>query len=132
MTEKPNQILCIDDDPYILKVTAGSLEIVGGMEVALSESGEEGLELAHRIKPDLILVDVMMPNMNGLAVLKRILADVDLCKIPVVLMTARTREKEVEQYLSEGATAVISKPFDPMTLPAELTAIWQRAGMAAH
>lgn len=127
MTEKPNRILCIDDDPYILKVTAGSLEIVGGMQVALCESGEEGLQIAHEMKPDLMLVDVMMPNMNGLAVLEKVLADEDLCKIPVVLMTARTREKEVDQYLKEGATAVISKPFDPMTLPGELTAIWQQA-----
>ena len=103
----------VDDDQSIRRICQVCLTSVGKWEVFLAESGFAGLELARKEKPDVILLDVMMPGMDGRE-------DEQLKHIPVILMTAKVQPQEVEQYTRLGASGVISKPFDPLTLPSEI------------
>tara|TARA_R110002124_G_scaffold118016_1_gene275220 strand:+ start:11002 stop:11391 length:390 start_codon:yes stop_codon:yes gene_type:complete len=124
MTSDLTHVLCVDDDPDILEVAQISLELVGGLTVTGLGSGPLCLAGAETIRPDLILLDVMMPGMDGPATLTALKAAPGLRDIPVVFMTARVQEVEVDQYLALGAVAVIPKPFDPMTLADQIKAIW--------
>lgn len=127
MTDKKlNYILCVDDDHDILEVTRLCLEMVGGFEVATSYSGVDALTKALNRIPDLIMVDVMMPDMDGPTTYKFIRQKKELAHVPVIFMTARIRKQEVEEYLSLGAAGVIAKPFDPMKLSAEVSDIWRK------
>jgi CheY-like chemotaxis protein len=101
-----------------------SLELVGGLTVTGLDSGTRCLTEVASIRPDLILLDVMMPGMDGPATLTALKADPVLSAIPVIFMTARVQEVEVEQYLALGAVAVIPKPFDPMALADQIKGIW--------
>jgi CheY-like chemotaxis protein len=125
MGDELRHILCVDDDPDILRIAAMSLELVGGLTVTTAGSGAEAIETARRVRPDVIILDVMMPGMDGPATLARIRADPDLAAIPVVLLTARVRGVEVDDYLTAGADGVIAKPFDPMMLAGEISALWR-------
>lgn len=120
-------VLCVDDDKDILEVARMSLEIVAGLDVTTCENGLAAIELARQLKPDIILLDVMMPGIDGPTTLRRIQADPAIAHIPVVLVTARVQAHEMSRYLDLGATRVIPKPFDPMTLHREISAIWERA-----
>lgn len=124
MTSVLNHVLCVDDDPDILEVAQISLELVGGLTVTGLDSGTRCLAEVATIRPDLILLDVMMPGMDGPATLTALKAVPGVAGIPVIFMTARVQESEVEQYLAMGAAAVIPKPFDPMTLADQIKAIW--------
>ncbi|WP_339930186.1 response regulator [uncultured Brevundimonas sp.] len=124
MTSVLNHVLCVDDDADILEVVQISLELVGGLTVTGLDSGTRCLAEVVTIQPDLILLDVMMPGMDGPATLMALKAEPELKAIPVIFMTARVQEAEVEQYLALGAVAVIPKPFDPMTLAAQIKTIW--------
>jgi len=118
-------ILYADDEEDILDVATLSLEMVGGLTVTTCGDGFQAIEAAHRARPDLIMLDVMMPGMDGPTAMSKIRADPGLADIPVVLITARVRGPEVQDYFALGADGVISKPFDPMTLPDEIRAIWR-------
>lgn len=115
------KVLMVDDDQNIRRICQVCLTSVGKWEVILAESGYDGLELARKEKPDVILLDVMMPGMDGPTTLLKLREDEELKHIPVILMTAKVQPQEVEQYTRLGASGVISKPFDPLTLPAEIT-----------
>ena len=115
-----NEIMVVDDEPDIQTVAEMSLSVVGGWSVRLVSSGIEAIESAAENPPDLILLDVMMPGMDGLATLRALRSRDETREIPVILMTAKVQSHEVEGYLSKGADAVIPKPFDPMTLPDEI------------
>jgi CheY-like chemotaxis protein len=117
-------ILYADDEEDILAVATLSLEMVGGLNVTTCGDGYQAIEAAHRARPDLIMLDVMMPGMDGPTAMSRIRADPTLSDIPVILLTARVRGPEVREYYDLGADAVISKPFDPMTLAEEVRSIW--------
>ena len=119
------RILCIDDERDILDVAKMCLEVLGGYEVAVCESGQGGLEQAAASPPDLILLDVMMPDMNGPETLEALQADAVLAHIPVIFVTARVQAEEVRSYLRLGAVAVIPKPFDPMALAGQVREIWE-------
>lgn len=114
------KVLMVDDDQDIRRICQVSLTHVGKWKVFLASSGFEALETASREKPDVILLDVMMPGMDGPTTLSKLREDPDLAAVPVILMTAKVQKHEVEKYTSLGAAGVISKPFDPMTLPAEI------------
>lgn len=120
------KVLLVDDEPDIRRIAQLSLEAVGGFETAVAASAAEGLAAAARERPDLILLDVMMPGMDGLSALAELRGDPVLSAIPVVFMTAKVQRAEIERYLALGAAGVIQKPFDPMTLPTELQAILAR------
>lgn len=126
------KVLLIDDEEDIRKVGQLSLEAVGHFETFLANSGRAGLELAAAGRPDVILLDMMMPGMDGMTVLAELKATADLEAIPVIFMTAKVRREEVARYLAAGASGVIQKPFDPMTLPDEIRAILrERVGPGA-
>ncbi len=110
------RILYVDDEPDIREVAAMSLELDPEFEVRTAASGVEALPLASEWKPDLILLDVMMPVMDGPTTFARLRGQPDTAAIPVVFITARTQAQEVEGFKSLGAKGVIAKPFDPMSL----------------
>ncbi len=114
------KVLVIDDEEDIRAVSRMSLERVGGWDVLVAESGERGLDLAADERPDLILLDAMMPGMDGPATIKRLKASPATSEIPVLFLTAKLQPADRQRYLELGAEAVISKPFDPMKLPDEV------------
>lgn len=121
------KILFVEDDPDIQMVAQLALEAVGGYTVQMCSSGKEALAVAEQFAPDLILLDVMMPGMDGPTTLMELRKKPSLTHTPVVFMTARVQRHEIEQYLAMGAADVISKPFDPMTLSARVADIWVKA-----
>jgi two-component system OmpR family response regulator len=117
------KVLLIDDEPHIRKIGQISLARVGGYEVLLAASGPEGLALAVSARPDVILLDVMMAGMDGPMTLAELRARPETAHIPVLFMTASAQGSEISRYRSLGAAGVIGKPFDPMTLPAQIAAL---------
>lgn len=117
---KLERILCVEDEPDIQAVARLALEIVGGFQVMICAGGEEALERVRAFAPDLILLDVMMPGMDGPATLRRLRADPATSAIPVVFLTAKMQASEIAHYRALGALDVIGKPFDPMVLAARL------------
>ena len=110
------RILYVDDEDDIREVATLALELDGDMTVRTCASGAEALEAAAAWQPDLILLDVMMPRMDGPTTLSRLRSAPATANIPVVFITARTQTGEVEQFKEMGALGVLAKPFDPMTL----------------
>jgi CheY-like chemotaxis protein len=121
------RILYVEDDLDVQQIARVSLEMVGGFEVHMCSSGAEALAYLAGDLPDLILLDVMMPDLDGPATLAAIRADDRLAHIPVAFVTAKVQPGEVQQYLSMGALDVIAKPFDPMDLPRRVREIWDGA-----
>lgn len=126
MTSALHHVLCIDDDRDILEIAQMALEDVGGLNVTCMDDGEAAVAAASSLRPDFVLIDVMMPGTDGPTVLKRLRAQPELRAVPVAFMTARIQDNEVRDYLDLGADGVISKPFDPMALPSEIRLIWER------
>lgn len=130
-TESPmsptlQHILCVDDEPDILEVAQLSLEAVGGFRVTCLNSGVEAVAKAAAIKPDLILLDVMMPGLDGPSTLQALRKLPELAHVPIVFMTARVQPAEVKKYLEIGAIGVTAKPFDAMALAGEIRNTWER------
>ncbi len=113
-------MLVIDDDPSIREVAALALAAFGGHEVTTAGDGAEGVELARRVLPDAILLDVMMPTVDGPTVLARIRGVDALRDVPVVFLTAKVGAPDMSRLDGLGAVAVIPKPFDPVTLAQQL------------
>ncbi len=120
---KLQRVLVIDDEPDILAVIRITLHARGGFDVEVCQSGEEALDVARRFAPDLILLDVMMPGLDGPATFRALRDDPQTVATPVVFMTAKTMKHETQRYLDLGAAAVIAKPFDQRTLADELEEI---------
>ena len=120
------KILIVEDDPDIQTVARMALEAIGGFTVETSDSGKEALKNAPAFEPDLILLDVMMPEMDGPTTLTEMRAIPTLEATPVVFCTAKAMPSELEQYKALGSAGVIAKPFDPMTLADQVREIWNR------
>jgi len=118
-----NTILLVDDEPDIRTIAELSLSQVGGWTTILASSGAQALEFAAARQPDLILLDVMMPEMDGVATFHALASDEATRDIPVIFMTARVQSHERERYVGFGAAGVIAKPFDPMRLPDDIRGI---------
>lgn len=116
-------VLLVDDDADIRVVGELALADVGGWRVLLASSGREALEIAAQERPDVILLDVMMPVMDGPSVLARLRSEPATRDIPVIFVTAKAQKHEIEQYRTVGARGVITKPFDPMLLADEVRRI---------
>lgn len=116
------KVLVIDDEDDIRQVARLALARVGGMEVADTSRSEEAVEIAVRERPDVVLLDVMMPGRDGPATLAALRADERTAALPVVFLTAKAMPAEIQRLKSLGATGVLTKPFDPMTLAAALRA----------
>jgi CheY-like chemotaxis protein len=120
------RILYVEDEPDIQVVAKLALEMVGGFTVKVCSSGEEAMRAAEAFAPDMILLDVMMPGMDGPSTLKALRALPALAEVPVAFMTAKVQPAEIAQFRALGARDVIPKPFDPMTLADQVRAIWER------
>jgi len=121
------KILVIDDENDIRRIARLGLERVGKMQVIDASSGVEGVEKARAERPDVVLLDVMMPGQDGPATLQSLKADPATAAIPVIFLTAKALASELERLRSLGATGVLTKPFDAMTLAAEVRAILDRS-----
>ena len=119
------RILYVEDEPDIQAVAKLALEMVGGFNVKICSSGEEAVREAEAFAPDMILLDVMMPGMDGPSTLKALRTLPALADIPVAFMTAKVQPAEVALYRTLGARDVIAKPFDPMALASQVRAIWE-------
>lgn len=121
------RILLADDEPDVLEVSRIALETVGGFEVAVCDSGAELLRRLPDFSPDLIIIDVMMPDMAGPEVLARVRQIPGFGDIPVVFLTGVINGDELKNLRNSGAADVIIKPFDPMTLADRIGGIWGSA-----
>jgi CheY-like chemotaxis protein len=109
-------VLVVDDDDSIREIAEISLQLVGGLHVLTASGGVEALELVRAHRPDAVLMDVMMPDMDGLTTFRHMQADPDVRHIPVILVTAKVQVGERQVWDGLAISGVISKPFDPMTL----------------
>jgi CheY-like chemotaxis protein len=116
------RILIIDDEEDIREVAALSLESVAGWEVILAGSGAQGLARAIEHKPDAILLDVMMPGMDGPSTFRELRNNPATAKIPVLLLTAKVQSSDQRRFADLGVEGVLFKPFDPMTLHLQVSA----------
>lgn len=116
-------VLLVDDDQNLRRIGRMALERVGHWNVVVASSGPEAIELAGCCKPDVILLDVMMPGMDGTEALSLLKQNKSTAGIPVILMTAKVQTHELNSYLNLGASGVIAKPFDPLKLPADISRI---------
>lgn len=126
MTLPLTKILLAEDDPDIQEVASLALEAIGGFTVETCDSGLEVVEAARRFQPDFIILDVMMPGMDGPTTLKTLRSTPEFDAIPVVFLTAKAMRNEVEEFIHMGALEVITKPFDPETLADQILAIWNK------
>ncbi|MBC8339656.1 MAG: response regulator [Rhodospirillales bacterium] len=126
MSDTLKKVLYVEDEADIQTVAKLALESVGGFEVMVCSSGAEALEKAPVFNPDIFLLDVMMPGMDGPDTLVALLKIEELSNTPAIFLTAKAMPAEVERYKSLGALDVIPKPFDPMTLADQVKDIWSR------
>ena len=119
------RILIVDDEPHILEVIRVSLEDFG-FELLEMSDGEQVQQTVVDARPDLILLDVMMPGKDGYTICRELKADPATASIPVILLTAKSLPEEVEEGLTSGASAYVSKPFSPLSL---LTVIHQHLSL---
>lgn len=121
------RILYVEDDLDIQTVAKLALEVVGGFTVKICSSGEQALLEAEQFLPDLILLDVMMPGMDGPSTLSALRKLPLLEQTPVAFMTAKVQPHEIDQLTALGAESVIAKPFDPMVLSGQVRRIWEQS-----
>ncbi len=120
-----NKILYIEDDVDIAMVAKLTLEAIGGFDVLHCASGQEALDAFPAYDPQLVLVDVMMPQMDGIQTLANLRQMPQAKETPIVFMTARAQTHEQADYFRLGALGVIVKPFDPMTLSDYIKTLWE-------
>lgn len=120
------RVLYVEDEPDIQAVAQVALEVVGGLDLKVCSLGQEALDAAPDYAPDLFLLDVMMPGMDGPATLQALREFPELEKTPVIFMTAKVQHDEINAFMALGALDVIAKPFDPMILADQIKTIWQR------
>jgi CheY-like chemotaxis protein len=119
----PKRILLVDDEDDIREVAGISLEAVGGWQVSRASSGVEGIAKALAERPDAILLDVMMPGIDGTTTFKRLQAHPQTRSIPVILLTAKVQTADRHRFEELGVAGMLTKPFDPMALSDQVAAI---------
>ena len=126
VAEALRKLAYVEDEADIRTIAQMALQMMGGYEVALYASGEEALQQLPQDIPQLLLMDVMMPGQNGPGVLEAMRQIPALQHVPVIFMTAKAQQGEIDYYKSLGAIGVITKPFDPMQLAHEVAGLWQQ------
>jgi two-component system, OmpR family, response regulator len=122
-----NQILYVEDDPDIQAVAQIALETVGAFTLKICNSGREALDAIHSgFAPDLMLLDLMMPGMDGATTLAHLRKLEATAHTPAIFMTAKVQASEIAYYKSLGAIGVIAKPFDPMLLSQQVLLVWEQ------
>lgn len=124
MTKPLQKILCADDESDMRMMIKLSLENVGGYQVMTCASGQELLDNIESWNPDLIVLDAIMPGMDGMETLERIKAHEKFKSVPVMFMTGKAKEEE-GTMLAAGAIGVVIKPFDPVHLAADILKVWE-------
>jgi DNA-binding response OmpR family regulator len=119
----PKRILIIDDDDDIQAVAQLALKKVAGWDVVVAGSGSEGLTQAIASPPDAILLDVMMPDMDGISTFKALQANPATQTVPVILLTAKVQAAEQRRFVELGVAAVIAKPFKARQLPEQIATL---------
>jgi CheY-like chemotaxis protein len=119
----PKKILVVDDESDIREVAQMSLEMVSGWQVLTAESGDDGIAKATQEKPDAILLDAMMPSMDGTATFQKLQSDPTTKQIPVIMFTAKVQAADRKRFSDLGVKDVIAKPFDPVKLGSQIAAI---------
>jgi DNA-binding response OmpR family regulator len=121
------RLLIIDDEETIQTVVKFGINLAAGWEVLMASTGSMGIDLARRELPDAILLDVMMPDMDGIATFQALQANAITTSIPVIFLTAKTQAAECRQFNELGISGVIAKPFNALDLPAQIAKIlhWQ-------
>lgn len=120
------RILYVEDEAMLQLITRKTLEKIGGFTVEVCGLGGKAVAMARAFRPDIILLDVMMPDIDGPTVLEHLRQDPETLAIPVIFVTAKVQPEEIERFLALGAVGVIAKPFDPLTLSEDVRNHWQR------
>lgn len=123
--EKFERVMCVEDDPDIRLILDFSIGRIGGFSLCLCDGGQEALNKVESFRPQLILLDVMMPDMSGPETLERLRTLPVMRGVPIVFLTAKAMQDEVEELLAYGATGIIVKPFDPVALPENIRIFWE-------
>lgn len=123
-TEKLKCVLCVDDEEDIQSIIRISLERLGGIKSHFCTDPRQAMAMAREVKPDVILLDFLMPGLDGATLFKRLRADPELAAIPVVFLTAVMTGPDARNLHLLGAAGVLIKPFDVLELPRKLSAIW--------
>jgi CheY-like chemotaxis protein len=118
-----HRILIIDDEDDIREVAALSLETVAGWQVYMANSGAQGLARAIEHRPDAILLDVMMPGMDGPTTFRELRKNPITARIPVLLLTAKVQSSDQRRFADLGVEAILFKPFDPLTLANQISTV---------
>ena len=121
-----SRVAYVEDEHDIRELATIAMDAIGGFEVRDFSNGPDALEALPAFHPDLIVLDVMMPEMDGRELFRRLSQKPSLRNVPVIFMTAKSMPNEMAELREMGAVGVIPKPFDPMALPDELHAIWSR------
>ncbi len=124
-TQPLSRICYVEDDPDIQRIVRMSLERIGKMTVEVVGDSTRAVEAIIAFRPDLVLLDWMMPVMDGPAVLRQMREHTELKDLPVVFITAKASQRELDELRTLGAVGTISKPFSPKELPDQLRAIWK-------
>jgi len=124
MPRELNRITYVEDEPDIREVAQIALEAIGGFTVDVCVNGAEAVQKAPEFGPDLILLDVMMPGMDGIETYRQLRNNPKLTNTPIVFMTANSQPSEIERYNMLGCAGVVAKPFDPVSLSDEIRTIW--------
>lgn len=125
MPSRPLQRVCyVEDDPDIQRIVRMSLERIGKMTIEVVGDSTKAVEAIRAFKPDVVMLDWMMPIMDGPAVFRALRDQADLQALPVVFITAKASQKEMDELRAMGAAGTISKPFSPKDLPEQLRTIW--------
>lgn len=119
------RILYVDDEPDIQAIVKTALEALGGFTVRTCDCGADAVTEVPVFKPDMILLDMMMPGMNGIETFDALKALPEMADTPVVFVTAKAQSDELNKYKALGAAGTIPKPFDPITLSDDLHQIWK-------
>jgi CheY-like chemotaxis protein len=126
MSEPLKRVMLVEDDPDVQTIASMALVDIGEFDLTVCSSGREALAQVETVQPQLILLDVMMPDMDGPTTLEEIRRLPLGTQPPVIFMTAKVQPQEQQRYLSLGAIEVIAKPFDPVSLADQLHAAWAR------
>lgn len=124
---KLTSILYVEDEPDIRNIAKLVLENVGGFQVTAVEGGQWALDTIDKVQPDLILLDAMMPGMDGKETFQAIRELPDFKETPIAFLTAKLMEKDVAEFMALGAIGVIAKPFDPMGLSEQVLDLWSKS-----
>jgi DNA-binding response OmpR family regulator len=118
-------VLVVEDDPVILRLLEVNFEMEG-FEVVVAHDGQEGIDLAKQVAPDIVVSDIMMPVKSGLELVQTLRADPATAHIPILLLTAKAQAADVQIGLEAGADDYITKPFEPVDLVERVTGLLQK------